>query len=515
MPKIIRIIGGPGAGKTEYLMRQVERACEKYFEKDIGFVSHTTAAVSEARARIQNKLNVSYEKIKNVKTIHSHCFNLLGIKKEDIMETSKNIKDFNEQYPAYAISPRGIGNASNDENDGPGSRLGINNQIFNAMQINRNMMIEESHWPAASLDFKKVWFDFMENEGKVDFTKMLEQCLDRELSPDIKVLICDEAQDLPKIQVALINQWGEICDTVLWAGDANQAIFGFAGSDPGNFMGLKADKVIALKQSYRLSPVVLAESLRIIQQANIKEIVEFHPTDKYGEGSVFKARLPDFSLQGSHMLLCRCKFQLQKHIDLLLKNNIPFHNEYRLDDKCWNPLSTSGAESIKVYLKILRGEQVDIYEIKQMVKNCVAKECLVHGAKKTIDGMPLTKKKTYEFFGLIKMGFLGSFLDQDNDMRKYFRLKLQSQDMIFSLAENTPEKLFEKPKICLGTIHSVKGGEADTVWLDPSITTKIKKALAEKGGWDEEARVAYVGVTRARSNVGILPAHGYRNPFLQ
>jgi len=355
----------------------------------------------------------------------------------------------------------------------------------------------------------------MGNEGKIDFNGMIEQCLDRELSPDIKILMVDEAQDLPALQIALVEQWGRQCDTVLYAGDANQAIFRFAGSDPDNFINLKADKIIPLQQSYRLSPAVLVESIKIIKQANIKELVNFKATAEYGPGQVLSVREPDLSLPGSHMILCRCQFQVKRYVAALRKMNIPFCNQYRKEDKTWNPLELDSAESIKVYLRLLKGEELNIFEIKQMIKNCVAKLCLVRGAKKKIEALPLTEKKTYEFFGLLGIGFLGTFLEKRAEISDYFKIKADSRDLVYHLAANSPDKFFETPKVCVGTFHSVKGGEADHVWIDPSITVKIKKAVMDDpDAWDDECRCAYVAATRARRTVGILPCKGYRNQFL-
>ncbi|MCK4827331.1 ATP-dependent helicase, partial [bacterium] len=390
MPKIYKIIGPPGTGKTEYLLRQVERACDKYFPKDIGVVSHTVASVSEAKDRIKKKLNIDWKDIKNVRTIHSHCFDLLRIKKEDVMETAANIRAFNEAYPSYRLS---VGLKDDEGMD----TVGANDQIFNQMQILRSRMIPTESWPIECQHLGNAWFEYMGNEGKIDFCGMLEQCLGRELSPDIKVLMIDEAQDLPALQIALVEQWGKDCDSVLYAGDANQAIFRFAGSDPDNFINLKADQVIPLMQSYRLSPTVLQKSIEIIRQANVKELVDFKATDSYGEGKILAVREPDLSLLGTHMILCRCQFQVKRYVAALRKANIPFCNQYRKEDKTWNPLELDGAKSVRVYLRLLRGEDLNIYEIKQMIKCCIAKTCMVRGAKKKIEGLPLTEKKKYEF----------------------------------------------------------------------------------------------------------------------
>jgi len=512
MSKVYKIIGPPGCGKTEYLLRQVERACDKYFPKDIGVVSYTVASVSEARGRIEKKLNVGYKEIPNVRTIHSHCFNLLRLKKEAVMETSKNIKAFNEEHPSYRITG---GVLKNNDIDTPSDEENENDRIYTQMQILRSKMIPLDAWPVECRDFYSAWTNFMTENDFIDFNGMLEECIERELSPAIKILMVDEAQDLPALQTTLIKQWGAECDSVLWAGDSNQAIFRFAGSDPNNFINLKADRVIPLEQSYRLSPGILGQSLKIINQAYIKELVNFRATNEYGPGQILFMRQPDLSLPGTHMILCRCNFQVKKYVSILRKANILFANQYRKEDKSWNPLELDGTQSIRVYLKILKGETVNAFEIKQMAKNCVAAKCMVRGAKKKLDDLPMTDKKTYEFFGLISMGFLGTFLDKKESIREYFKIASNSSDLVYYMADNDPDKLFETPQITVGTIHSVKGGESDHVWIDPGLTYKIRNAIKDPDSWDDEVRIAYVGVTRARRTVGILSTKGYKNPFLE
>ena len=65
--------------------------------------------------------------------------------------------------------------------------------------------------------------------------------------------------------------------------------------------------------------------------------------------------------------------------------------------------------------------------------------------------------------------------------------------------------LNEKPKITIGTIHSVKGGEADCVFIAPDIS---KKAFMASNSNIEDSnsvnRLFYVGVTRAREEVVLL-----------
>ncbi|MBE9546146.1 MAG: ATP-dependent helicase, partial [Proteobacteria bacterium] len=435
MPRVFKIIGPPGTGKTEYLLRQVEQACNKYFPKDLGVVSYTVASVSEVKERIRKKLNVTYKEIPNVRTIHSHCFGLLRLKKEDVMETAKNVKAFNEDYPCHQITG-GLLKKDDDDDDIEQGANDANDIIYNQVQVLRSRMIPVDEWPIECREFHDAWTTFMEENDKLDFNGMLEQCIEQGLSPEIKVLMVDEAQDLPALQTALIRQWGKACDSVLWAGDANQAIFRFAGSDPNNFINLEAEKIIPLEQSYRLSPAILAKSVEVIRQANVKEIVNFRATDKHGPGHFLLIRQPDLALPGSHMILCRCNFQVKRFVSALRRANILFANPYRKEDKGWNPLELDGTQSIKIYLRMTKGEALTIYEIKQMLKNCIAKECLEHGAKKTISELPLTDKRVYEFFGLLSMGFSDKFLDKQKPIREYFRVKSENRDLIYYLADN-------------------------------------------------------------------------------
>ena len=54
----------------------------------------------------------------------------------------------------------------------------------------------------------------------------------------------------------------------------------------------------------------------------------------------------------------------------------------------------------------------------------------------------------------------------------------------------------------VGTIHSVKGAEAENVLLLTSTSARVTRSVQQtEGGADAERRVAYVGVTRAKSRL--------------
>ena len=66
-------------------------------------------------------------------------------------------------------------------------------------------------------------------------------------------------------------------------------------------------------------------------------------------------------------------------------------------------------------------------------------------------------------------------------------------------AARGPQALLERPQVIVGTIHSVKGGEADVVILFPDLSQAGDAAYQRYGPpRDAVIRTFYVGMTRAR-----------------
>ena len=64
------------------------------------------------------------------------------------------------------------------------------------------------------------------------------------------------------------------------------------------------------------------------------------------------------------------------------------------------------------------------------------------------------------------------------------------------------EKPTKTPRIRLSTIHGAKGGEADNVVLFTDMANRTYKDMQKYT--DNERRVFYVGVSRAKSNLNIV-----------
>ena len=64
-------------------------------------------------------------------------------------------------------------------------------------------------------------------------------------------------------------------------------------------------------------------------------------------------------------------------------------------------------------------------------------------------------------------------------------------------------KIAERPLVTIGTIHSVKGGEADVVYLFPNLSRSAFEQweAPRSKGYDAIVRQFYVGITRARETL--------------
>ncbi|MBT8489902.1 MAG: UvrD-helicase domain-containing protein, partial [Deltaproteobacteria bacterium] len=234
-PNIGKITGPPGCGKSTEIMRLILRACDKYFPNEIGAVSFTNAAVEEIRTRIARTVKIDKSVIKNVRTLHSHCFKLLGLSKTDVAES--HMAEFNAEYPQYRISI-----SSDDIPDEKDfmldKKIRRNEVCFNEMQIMRNRLVPVKKWNLDTRIIYEKWSAWMKESKYIDFTGMLEQVLERELIPSIRILFVDEAQDLTPLQYAIIKKWSTNTVSTIYAGDSDQCIFRFSGSVPEAFIDL-------------------------------------------------------------------------------------------------------------------------------------------------------------------------------------------------------------------------------------------------------------------------------------
>ncbi|MCX5840696.1 MAG: ATP-dependent helicase [Deltaproteobacteria bacterium] len=528
--KIVKFIGPPGTGKTHTLLQQIAIDADRYGPKAVGAVSLTRAALHEIRLRISKELNIHHDDIPHIQTMHSHCFRLLQLSRDKVADTPKWVREFNQfEGGQWKITE---GNAGADLEDvliAGTETFGVdtttfNNDILRSMaNLHRQQLIPQDKWHTRILEWFNAWKRFMRETDLIDYTGMMEKVYERGWTLPIKVLHIDEGQDLSPLAHALAQQFGEVCSTVSWYGDSNQSIYRFAGAMPESFMDLPHTERVILDQSYRCSPSIVNYANSVISKCQRWEQAEYKPCMSYGEGKRYFLSEPDLSLPGTHMILSRAKYQVEPWIAWLIANGIPYYNPYRKDALMWNPCDTQIFRALRTHQALAAGEDVPLGDFLIMLKHTQAKYCFnARGGKKDADTMAkeaiAQKRLTLSLIDMDQMSFNPAFLEGQKGQGGW-----QSTQDFFLIKENNASELLkqmiardtltEQPRVIVGTQHSIKGGSADYVWIDPAWPGRVRQNVIGKAGtqdYDDEVRLAYVATTRARRGVGIVhPKRGF------
>ena len=522
------IYGPPGCGKTTYLEGQARKAIEARGTGKIVIGSLTKAAAVEMKSR---GLDIPDNQIG---TLHSLCYKALGIK--EIADTPKGIKKWNEDNSDLQLSIE-RGKSLDDLGGVEYAVSGTSDREFTMMNMFRAQMTDERVWPDSVVYFSKRWKDWVEQCGMIDFSGMIERCIEETYqAPGFpEILIGDECQDWSALEMKLFrDHWGQQAEMVILAGDPDQSIFEWRGADPGVFMNhpVPEKNKRVLDQSYRLPKQAHAKAQAWIRQVINREDVEFKPKDVEGEVVYSSASFDEpeeliplirseIEQEKTVMVLGSCRYMLNGIISLLKAEAIPFHNPYRPQQNDWNPLKRVKDEVWPVdrILSFLRpdegtwGEQAQEWLSKDMriwLDTLKAKDLLTHGVKTFIKGRHFSTPPTDDEFQKLflkeddadKAIMLDLNWYRSNALSKYQR-KL---DYLVSITKKYGGALLRgTPKVCVGTIHSVKGGEADTVIIFPDISARALDSMENdlNCGFDSVVRTFYVGLTRTKNKLVI------------
>lgn len=527
-----RIFGPPGTGKTTTLSRQIGRAAEKYGSEAVLVTSFSRGAAAELAGR---ELPIPRDRIG---TLHSHCFRALGMPKL----AEANVDEWNEANDAWKITRASQeGRIEGEVVAEEGGAMGGDELLAECGRL-RGMMVERRFWRAELATFDAAWTAFKAENGLVDFTDLIELAyLDVFNAPgNPYVLIADEAQDLNRLELSLIRRWGDRAGFFVVAGDDDQTIYSFTGATPDAILDppLEPGRTIVLKQSYRLPRAVHAVANRFIRQVGRRQEKEYLPRDFAGAmGEVdadFKnpARIVEhaqaIAAQGrTVMILGACSFHVAGVARELRAAGIPFWNPYRKSNGVWNPLRAGKASVASRVLALLKpareGVQWLAGDVALWLEWLAAEGALQRGAKRAIAAAPaemvvderslagwFTEKALDEIFDVVEdesrlLDWWANRLRDSVVDRAHYAVELARREGAGSL--------LVEPRIVVGTIHSVKGGEADVVILIPDLSPAGAREYAGPGR-DSVIRQFYVGLTRAREEVHVARPVP-RNPFVE
>lgn len=495
MTDLLTVFGGPGCGKTTRLLSIVEDELARgVSSKDICYTTFTVKAADEAKERAVKKFGLDpKEDMPWFSTLHSICFRAIGASRGDVLKA----RQYNSILSAI------IGNQTRvagdyDESAGlwRGSQLG--DRLIFAEQLSRLTGTPINAY-ARELEFlpdvANKWIDALaahkERHGKIDFIDMLEQALTTDRLPPVRVLIVDEAQDLSPLQWRVVEKMAARAERVYIGGDDDQAIYDWAGADVKGFLSIaERGRKEILPVSHRLPPAVFNAATNILRRIKLRQPKDWSPADKKG------AVLPSIPVAdairvlnlhedaGSWYFLGRTEYQLRVMRDALIREAVPFaiQGESMLDKP--------SVRAARAWTRLQKRQPVAIDDVKSMLHFVNDTHVTNRARMGEIEEPLVTADRLEQVLGL---------KDLDKEWFKVLSITARMENYIRAIRRKG-YALDTVPWINVSTIHRVKGGEADNVWLDTALTKSAGQRLLTKEN-DSEHRVFYVGASRARRNL--------------
>ena len=526
---IEEVVGPPGTGKTTYLASEARRALAR--DERVAIVSLTrTAAAAVLSKNIRGGVGGGYgggygdDEDLFVGTFHRAAIAALG--KPTLAATY--IEEFNQEYPNLATYGGGdVDTPLHYEPAGDDVIAEYNRQRAAGVALDdmpvgvQNGARVYEAWKAGNTD----------NHGPlVDFQDVIERATEETDTmpgaPD--VLFLDETQDFSPAEVKLAEHWSRNVSRCVAVGDPDQCIFGWRGADPFALEKIGAVRVGVLEQSYRLPRAVHRYSQDKIRKVSKRNEAPFAPRDADGVMRYIPTASPNYPSRivaeiaadfdrlrfndryqpATYMILTTCAYQLEKTVEELKAAGLPFHNPYRPRQGLWNPIprrrgTVSYLDRLAAFGSgVWRGEYVRKWV--EMVK---------------LDQVFKKPRPPREWFKSAEYATEADFLQSLTDEARGAWIAgdyawLESPAVMLSQffgRDRYPRRILEargiteaerRPRITIGTIHSVKGGEADVVYVMPELSQIARESFdTSTAGRDAQWRTWYVGFTRAREEL--------------
>lgn len=485
------ILGPPGTGKTTTLLGMVDEELAQGVAPDrIGYVSFTKRAAQEAIERSCQKFGLEREDLRYFRTLHSMCFNALGLSNGDVFE-GKKLLEFGDwigvELSRRATSDDGLLTAFTQ-----GDRALFMENLARVQCISLREQYERDH---DNLNWRFVervgWAleQYKKDHQLVDYTDMLDRFARSEWSPRLEVLFVDEAQDLSMLQWRVVQKLAQGCRRVVIAGDDDQAIYRWAGAAVEHFVDMVGD-VRVLGQSWRCPPEVQAVSQDLISRVQHRRDKPWRPHEESGRVDRVQT-FDEVDTSGSSiMVLGRNAFVLRSVAAELHSRGVI----YELNGH--SSVSQRLLQGVTLWERLRRGESVTAEEARA-VYALMATGTGVRRGYKTLAGvapdMMVNMQWLRESGGLVRDDIWHEALERIPPDELQYMLR----------ARKSGESLQPgRARVRLSTIHGSKGGEADHVVLMRDVARRTFDEV--RVAPEDEARVWYVAVTRARRQLTIV-----------
>jgi len=533
------VLAGAGSGKTKVLTHRAAWFINQNISKpdNLLLLTFTNKAAAEMKERIINLVSVAPQ---YAGTFHSFCVRVLrqdgekiGINKNFVIYDSNDQKQLISEILAYM-------NLSTDSYK-PASILGIISDAKN------QMITPLEYGEMANTDMQEKIFDIYNKYQKnlnesdaLDFDDLIMktvQLLKKDTQTKEKWqqkfdhVFVDEWQDTNKAQYLLTKLIIGNNENITAVGDASQSIYGWRGADYKNIEYLMKDfkniKIVNLEQNYRSTQNILDAANTVISKNTSHPVLNLWTNNTKGEriklyeaenglteADYVRRKIQEFNRTGYNYSEIAVLYRTNAQSRVIEESFLHYGIPYKI------------VGGIKFY------DRAEIKDILSFLRLLVSPNDMV--AKKRIEKLG---KKRYETFLKYQEKIKDTVLetstielldnvvhetyyldkyskDSEENLQKLENIKeLRSVAMQFNnihdflenvaLVEAEEEKNNEfsnDKQVTLMTLHAAKGLEFPVVFivgLEEGIFPH-SRALFDNRELEEERRLMYVGITRAK-----------------
>ena len=501
------IFGPPGTGKTTHLLRIVEKELREnnVAPNRIAYLAFTNQAADEALSRAISQLNYSIKDFMNFRTLHSLAYRELHLREENIMSDEDYINVSNKTQIKLSNPNKNI------KSHGASFPDDVFMQVIDGAKI-RGLTTENffndpsvGHLNGGLTKLKYIdesLVKYKRERNKYDMTDMIIDFNQKhyDLMPKFDVVIVDEAQDLSWLQWKMVERIITNAKRVYVAGDDDQAIYRWAGARPEYLMNMEGTRTI-LNKSYRLAESIHAKANRLIKRVQDRVDKEWTARDEKGQVNIHPVEQLQKMKEGKWLVLARDGYRLDKLEEELKLYGYFFERKRSDGDKV--SINKRVQEAILAWEDIRRGKELDIKRVKAFYNYIKTGT----GVATEFKGMKNVDKDKMFTFDTLTSNY-GLKLDKELPWFKALENIEPNKKTYVRMCLRRKENIRRAPRIKLSTIHGSKGGEADNVMLLTDLTRR-----ADEQYWsqrDEERRVFYVGMTRARNTLNIVRSQSDR-----
>ena len=540
-------LAGPGAGKTSTLTGRFIYLVSKGADPGrILAMTYTKKAADELRTRTVRLLKLPSAKGLHIATFHAFAFRELkrdpaaaGLKERfALWDTPEQRLVFNTRRMWW-----------NGEEDILDIIGGAKERLMDAAAFERAAGDDEALQEA--VPYFRVYEAALKDAGAIDFADMVpllvramaaSESYRRTITGAYDHLLVDEYQDVNPGQIALIRHFA--ADGVkLWAvGDDDQTLYAFRASDVRHILDFEAShpgaQVHVLNHNYRSAPEIVHAAKRLIRHNEARRDKDYMPAlSEPGEIVIRGYSAPEIEARqvGRAIAHLLANGHAPRQLAVLYRSGaigLPFQTafkdlaipfEVRGAGDVWQGAAAKLVVGALHYLRDgdtppammglgsgKRGDKVreQLDKVKAVVRRDFAASCR---QVQRIAGEALPKKapqrERAEWLSLVE-AVIALALSCTSLEELETKIAQQSRSL-----RNPPGHA-----VVLSTIHSAKGLEWDGVFLAGMEDGVLPHSNSED--IEEERRIAYVGVTRARRLLGLTYAaerYGERarpSPFL-